>query len=89
MKRTVREVYDLSQLDSLAATWEQLHQETPQATFFQTLDWLKITFQHFSREQKLRLLTQLRLVADERGRAARYGRSLPSGKTRRCSLPRP
>lgn len=56
MARTIREINDPAQLDSLAKPWERLHQQTPGATFFQTLPWLTITLQHFKREQKLRLL---------------------------------
>ncbi|MHC2067734.1 GNAT family N-acetyltransferase [Bremerella sp. T1] len=56
MRRYVREINDPAQLEALAGDWEKLHQQTPGATFFQTLDWLRITLRHFKREQKLRLL---------------------------------
>lgn len=52
----VVEVNEIDQLVSYRTLWERLLDETPQACFFQSLDWLAIYWRHFAREQRLRTL---------------------------------
>src|SRR5688572_1495880 len=55
------EVNEIDQLLSHRDEWARLLGETPDAGFFQTLDWLSIYWRHFGRDQRLRTL----LVYDE------------------------
>ena len=57
----VIEVNDLETLEAYRDQWCALFDKTPSATFFQTLDWLKLFWQHFGEGQKLRVL----VVADQ------------------------
>lgn len=47
---------ELTDLESLRADWERLHQQTPGASFFQSLDWFTARLQHGSRDQGFRVL---------------------------------
>lgn len=53
------EIVELNQIEALEAyraDWESLWRATPQATFFQTLDWLEVYWRHFGGGQRLRVL---------------------------------
>lgn len=53
------EVLELNDLDSLAShqlEWAALWGATPEASFFQTYDWLRIYCDHFGQGQRLRVL---------------------------------
>ena len=52
----VREVNDLEALAALAPQWRRLALETPAASFFQTLDWLAVWWNHFGCDARLRVL---------------------------------
>lgn len=52
-------VYEINSIDELAEhrlAWNYLLSETPQASFFHTIDWLLTYWEHFGEEQKLRVL---------------------------------
>lgn len=53
---SVTEINDIHSLGAYRMTWNALFAETPDATFFQTFDWLSIYWQHFGEEMKLRVL---------------------------------
>ncbi|MFV2067142.1 MAG: GNAT family N-acetyltransferase, partial [Pirellulales bacterium] len=53
------EINDIAQLDQYQLAWTQLLLETPRASFFQTLDWLRIYWKHFGDRQRLRVLIAL------------------------------
>jgi len=52
----VREINDPAGLDALRAVWGTLHEQTPQATHFQSLDWLQTYWRHYGADQRLRVL---------------------------------
>lgn len=52
----VLEINDMALLGNYAAVWSRLFAKTPNATFFQTLDWLEIYWKHFGKAQRLRVL---------------------------------
>ncbi|QDU59057.1 GNAT family N-acetyltransferase [Aeoliella mucimassa] len=52
----VFEINDIDTLQAYRADWDRLFAETPDAHFFQTLDWLTLYWQHFGRDQQLRVL---------------------------------
>ncbi|MFI4875156.1 MAG: GNAT family N-acetyltransferase, partial [Blastopirellula sp. JB062] len=55
----VVEINDIEALTTIRANWRKLWLETPHASFFQTLEWLRIYWRHFGRRQRLRVLTVL------------------------------
>lgn len=59
MNIEIAEVNDVTQLTQYASAWDQLHEQTPDATFFHTWEWLAVTWRHFPRSQKLRLIVLL------------------------------
>ncbi|UUO07233.1 GNAT family N-acetyltransferase [Blastopirellula sp. J2-11] len=59
MNRRIFEINDIGQLPFWTSQWDQLHARTSAATFFQTWEWLAVTWKHFPRPQKLRLLVIL------------------------------
>ena len=52
----VVEINDIDSLGSYHLAWDALHAETHDASFFNTLDWLKTYWSHFGHDQKLRVL---------------------------------
>ncbi|HUG70382.1 MAG TPA: GNAT family N-acetyltransferase [Pirellulaceae bacterium] len=52
----VVELNDIDQLMSYRDDWTRLLAETPDACFFQTLEWLAVYWRHFGRDQRLRTL---------------------------------
>ncbi len=59
----VREINDPNDLLPLAATWGELLEKTPGASFFQTLEWLVVYWKYYGHEQRLRVL-----VIEDEGR---------------------
>jgi len=56
---SIREINDASQLEPYAAAWQALLTQTPRATFFHSLDWLRVYWRHYGGPQKLRVLIVL------------------------------
>ena len=56
MSAAIVEINDLSELESLRLHWQLLLSETRQASFFQSLDWLQVYWEHFGHDQRLRVL---------------------------------
>lgn len=52
----VVEYNDPASLEGLRLLWTRLLAETPDATFFQTLDWLLVYWKHFGDSNRLRVL---------------------------------
>jgi CelD/BcsL family acetyltransferase involved in cellulose biosynthesis len=52
----VREINDPQRLDEYRSAWSDLLDQTPAASFFQSLDWLEVYWRHFGAGQKLRVL---------------------------------
>ena len=52
----VIEVNDIHELAHYRLTWESLLAQTPNASFFQTLEWLTVYWQHFGDGCRLRVL---------------------------------
>lgn len=52
----VREINDPADLAALRPDWERLLAQTPDATYFHTLDWLEVYWRHFAAGQRLRVL---------------------------------
>jgi CelD/BcsL family acetyltransferase involved in cellulose biosynthesis len=52
----ITEIRSIEQLASLRLVWHSLWQQTPKATFFQSLDWLEAYWRHHGHEQELRVL---------------------------------
>ncbi|MBX3414806.1 MAG: GNAT family N-acetyltransferase [Pirellulales bacterium] len=52
----VREINEVRELETLRLTWQVLHGQTRDASFFQTLDWLLVYWKHYAGEQTLRVL---------------------------------
>ena len=61
MKTSVREINDVDELAAYRGVWDALLAETPDATFFQSLDWLESYWKHYGHGQRLRVL----VVCDE------------------------
>lgn len=59
----VLEIRSMDELLPLRQDWNRLLSQTPDADYFQTLDWLEAYWQHLSADQQLRVL--LILDADE------------------------
>ena len=57
---TVHEINDVEKLTTHRGTWSELLSVTPEATFFQSLDWLEIYWRHFKADQGLRVLLVLK-----------------------------
>jgi CelD/BcsL family acetyltransferase involved in cellulose biosynthesis len=55
----VREINDLERLGECRSAWRHLLDQTPAASFFQSLDWLEVYWRHFGAGQRLRVLTVL------------------------------
>src|SRR5688572_9952301 len=53
---TVTEVNKLAELDSLRTAWQGLLRQTPEHSFFHTLEWLETTWPHYPLSQKLRVM---------------------------------
>jgi CelD/BcsL family acetyltransferase involved in cellulose biosynthesis len=52
----VREYNSVEELAQLRDAWRRLHEQTPQASFFQSLDWLEVYWRHHGARQRLRVL---------------------------------
>ena len=52
----VREINRLDELDALRPAWRKLLHETPNFSFFQTLEWLEATWRSYPHRQRLRVL---------------------------------
>jgi len=52
----VEEINDLRELSGLRLLWNSLLPQTPNATFFQSLDWLEVYWKHFGGRDRLRVL---------------------------------
>lgn len=52
----VREVNDITELRAYQSFWKGLLAKTPQASFFQTLEWLEIYWRHYGQGKRLRVL---------------------------------
>ena len=52
----VVEVNEIEQLEAHRDDWARLLAETPNASFFQTLEWLSVYWHHFGQDQRLRTL---------------------------------
>ena len=52
----IDEINQIDQLSELRDDWNRLHRVTPNASFFQTLDWLTVYWKHFGQGQRLRVL---------------------------------
>jgi CelD/BcsL family acetyltransferase involved in cellulose biosynthesis len=52
----VVEINDIEQLSQYRMLWNSMFAATPNATFFQTIDWLEANWRHFGADQKLRVL---------------------------------
>jgi len=59
----VRQIESIEGLADLRSDWFRLWEETPGASFFQTLEWLEVYWRHFAGAQRLRVL-----VVTEEGR---------------------
>ena len=55
----VHEINDLETLRAYRWAWQNLLDQTPAASFFQSLDWLEVYWRHFGAGQKLRVLAVL------------------------------
>lgn len=51
----VTEINDLEELDRLGLVWKCLLAETRQASFFQSLEWLRTWWRHWGQHQRLRV----------------------------------
>jgi CelD/BcsL family acetyltransferase involved in cellulose biosynthesis len=52
----VRELSNWGDLEPWQGAWEALHDQTPQATFFQSWTWLQTYWRHFGQDQQLKIL---------------------------------
>jgi CelD/BcsL family acetyltransferase involved in cellulose biosynthesis len=59
----IREYNSIEALQSLRDDWQRLLNKTPQATFFQSLDWLEVYWRHYGSGQRLRVI-----AIEERGK---------------------
>jgi CelD/BcsL family acetyltransferase involved in cellulose biosynthesis len=53
------EINDLTDLEPYQLVWRALWQQTPDASFFQSLEWLKVYREHFGARNRLRVLITL------------------------------
>ncbi len=53
---SIREINSIEELAGYRLLWNRLLAETREASFFQSLDWLEVYWQHFGGDQKLRVL---------------------------------
>jgi hypothetical protein len=53
---TVREINDPADLEPLRPAWDALLQQTPAATYCQTLDWLQAFWNHYGAGKRMRVL---------------------------------
>src|SRR5438552_3906312 len=77
----VEEVRSINSPDSLRAMWDRLLDQTPGASFFQSLDWLECYWRYYGASRRLRVLCVFRendpigivplVVREERTRAGR------------------
>jgi len=54
--RSIREINNIDELADIRSDWNALLEQTPGATFFQTLDWLEVYWRHWEDSQQLRTL---------------------------------
>jgi hypothetical protein len=54
--RTTRQITDISRLAAYRGAWRDLLQQTPGASFFQSLEWLEAYWKHYGRGKCLRVL---------------------------------
>ncbi|QDU96357.1 GNAT family N-acetyltransferase [Lignipirellula cremea] len=52
----VLEINEMADLEPYRPAWRKLLEKTPQASFFQSLDWLECYWRHFQKDQRLRVL---------------------------------
>jgi CelD/BcsL family acetyltransferase involved in cellulose biosynthesis len=52
----VIEINRLGELDAHRGTWRQLLRETPDHSFFHSLEWLETTWRHYTLRQRLRVI---------------------------------
>lgn len=52
---TVREIDQIDDLAAIRDVWTDLLEQTPQASFFQSLEWLEAYWRHFGKGQRLRV----------------------------------
>ena len=55
----VEEINQIEQLDNYRLHWNALLPQTRNATFFQSLDWLTVYWNHYGEDQHLRVLVVL------------------------------
>ena len=55
----VLEIAEIEQLAEYRSIWHELLEQTPAASFFQSLEWLEIYWRHFGESQKLRAMVVL------------------------------
>ena len=53
----ITELNQIEQLGDIREVWDQLLSLTPQATFFQSLEWLEVYWKHYGAKQQLKVLT--------------------------------
>ncbi len=53
---SVQEINSIEELAGYRLLWNRLLSDTREASFFQSLDWLEVYWQHFGADQKLRVL---------------------------------
>ena len=53
---SVHEVNQLNELAGYRLLWNALLSQASKATFFQSLDWLEVYWQHYGCDQRLRVL---------------------------------
>jgi CelD/BcsL family acetyltransferase involved in cellulose biosynthesis len=59
----IRELNHIADLDAWRCAWRELLAQTHGATFFQSLEWLEVYWNHYGRGQRLRVF----LAEDDRG----------------------
>jgi CelD/BcsL family acetyltransferase involved in cellulose biosynthesis len=52
----IREINQLAELEAVRADWQRLLLQTPGYSFFQTLQWLETSWDHYPLPQKLRVI---------------------------------
>jgi hypothetical protein len=53
---STKEITDISRLDGYRAAWRELLRQTPGVSFFQSLEWLEVYWEHFGKGKLLRVL---------------------------------
>ena len=53
---TTTELNSVDDFDQIREAWHRLWEQTPQATFFQTPEWIETAWKHFPDPQKLRVI---------------------------------